>query len=162
MKKPDLFFRLFDISLCVDKCREMFLQLLEFLFHIPRLQHICADKLVELTQYLNTHRLVKQAESLHALHTQYFHHPLCIPAGCVEPLHLFAAAFIVLLVDAAAPGSAQVERPEIIFDMQGLVCDGEHSFHFTSAEPADLEKGNRLFCFVGKMCEQDAVCLVFV
>ncbi len=55
------------------------------------------------------------------------------------------------------PVAIEVERLEIIFDMQRFMGDGEHALHFIAAEIAHLEQRYILFGFIGEMRQQYAV-----
>src|ERR1700744_2511247 len=138
----------------------MFLQLLELNLHIPRLQHIAPDELVQIAQHLDAHRLVEKAQDLHALHSQYLYHSLRVAVGGIEPLHLLPASFIVLLIDPLPPRAIEIEWVEIIFTGERLVRDRKDPLHFAAAKPAHLEKRQSLLGLVGKMSQQDTVGLV--
>ncbi len=101
-------------------------------------------------------------QGLYTLHPQYFHKTVGIAAGGIKPFHKFPAAFIVPLINGFFPGTTKVKRFEIFFDLQGLVRHTEMFLHFPIDKIADLEQGNHLFCFIGKIDQYDAVRLVFI
>src|SRR6185437_3262476 len=113
------------------------------------------DEFIEITQDLDAHGLIEKAQRLHALHPHHLNHPLGILAGGIEPFDLFAASFVVLLVDPFSPPAAEIKGFEIILDVQWLVGDREYPAHITAAEPADLEQCYVLLCLICKMRKQD-------
>ncbi len=81
--------------------------------------------------------------------------------GRIKPFYLFAAGFVVLLINSSFPVAAYIKRPEIFFNMQCLMCNCKHPFHFAIYKISYLKKGNLLLCFIGKTHQQNTVRFIF-